>query len=301
MTPRTATLIGFCAVLMWSSRAPLTAMTGPVPAFLLTGITFLIGGTVILAQAALRGQLRQAWPTPASFALGIYGPFGDTALYFAALKLAPPAQANLVHYLWPLLIVLFAALLPGGRLSPRHLAGALIGLLATVLLIGDRAAGEGGSGGNDAAVWLGYGFAALGAAVWASYSVLSRRVAQVSPDSIGVTLLACAIPAFALHFALETPRLPQTTLEWIGAIGLGLGPMGLALLCWDIGMKRGDVAFLGVASYAAPVLSTILLVVLGFAAPSWTLALACGLIVTGALIASFPMGALRRIVRRSPT
>lgn len=297
MTPRTATLIGFCAVLMWSGLAPLTAMTGPVPPFLLTGLTFLVGGAVILGLAAARGRLRQAWPTPASFALGIYGPFGDTALYFAALKLAPPAQANLIHYLWPLLIVLFAALLPGGRLSPRHLAGALIGLVATILLIGDRISG----GSEGAQVWLGYGFALLGAIVWASYSVLSRRVAQVSPDSVGVTLLACAIPAFALHFAIETPRLPQTMLEWIGVVGLGLGPMGLALLCWDIGMKRGDVAFLGVASYAAPVLSTLLLVALGFATASWTLGLACALIVAGALVASLPLGQLKRRILKAPS
>lgn len=294
MTPRTATAIGFCAVLMWSGLAPLAAMTGPVPPFLLTGLTFLVGGTVILALAAARGRLRQAWPTPASFALGVYGLFGDSALFFAAVKLAPPAQANLVHYLWPLIIVLFAALLPGGRLSPRHLAGALIGLVATVLLLGDRpSAGTGG-----AQVWLGYGLALLGAIVWASYSVLSRRVAQVAPDSVGVTLLACAMAALALHLAFETPRLPQTTREWIGVVGLGLGPMGLAFLCWDIGMKRGDVAFLGVASYAAPVLSTLLLVVLGFAAPSWSLALACGLIVAGALVASFPLDRLRQPDRR---
>jgi drug/metabolite transporter (DMT)-like permease len=118
---------------------------------------------------------------------------------------------------------------------------------------------------------------------------------------VGVTLLACAIPAFALHFAIETPRLPQTTLEWIGVVGLGLGPMGLALLCWDIGMKRGDVAFLGVASYAAPVLSTLLLVALGFASASWTLGLACALIVTGALVASLPLGQLKRRILKAPS
>src|ERR671910_3277833 len=98
-------------------------------------------------------------------AIALYGLFGDTALYFAALKLAPPAEANLVHYLWPLLIVLFAALLPGGRLQPRHLVGALMGLAATALLVGGR---FGGAGANAP---LGFLFAALGAFVWASYSV----------------------------------------------------------------------------------------------------------------------------------
>ena len=133
MTTRSATLIGFCAILLWSTLALFTAMSGRVPPFQLVAMTFVIGGLLILAITALRGDLRRVRPTPASFALGLYGPFGDTALYYAAVKTAPPAEANLIHYLWPLLIVLFAALLPGGRLKPRHLVGALIGLAATGL------------------------------------------------------------------------------------------------------------------------------------------------------------------------
>jgi drug/metabolite transporter (DMT)-like permease len=199
-------------------------------------------------------------------------------LYFAAVKTAPPAEANLIHYLWPLLIVLFAALLPGGRLKPAHLFGALLGLAATALLVSGRL----GQGGGLAP---GHVFAALGALVWASYSVLSRRVAQVPSESLAVTMLVCAVLAFLCHGALEVTIWSLPAAEWIGVLGLGLGSTGLAFVCWDVGMKRGDVALLGVASYAAPVLSTLLLVAAGYAAASWTLALACLLIVAGALVA----------------
>jgi drug/metabolite transporter (DMT)-like permease len=144
----------------------------------------------------LRRQLSRIRPTPASFALGLYGPFGDTALYYAAVKTAPAAPANLIHYLWPLLIVLFAALLPGGGLKPRHLVGA-DQLVATGLLV----SGGLGSGGGLA---LGHVLAALGAFVWASYSVASRRFANVPSESLCVTMLGCAVPALACHFAFET-------------------------------------------------------------------------------------------------
>lgn len=274
------TMIGLGAIGFWSTLALFTAMTGKVPPFLTTALTFAIGGSVILLVAALRGTLHRARPTAASLALGIYGPFGDTALYFAALKLAPPAEANLIHYLWPLLIVLFAALLPGGKLQPRHLLGALLGLLALVLLIG----GKLGAGASEGA-WIGYALAFAGAFVWASYSVLSRLVADVPTESLGVTVLVCAVLATLCHFAFEQTLMPATITEWVGIFGLGLGSMGLAFLCWDIGMKQGDVSFLGVASYAAPVLSTLLLVVSGFSPASWALAGACALIVIGALVA----------------
>jgi drug/metabolite transporter (DMT)-like permease len=280
MTSRTATLIGFCAILLWSTLALFTAMSGRVPPFQLVGMTFVIGGLLILAITAARGELRRVMPTPASFALGLYGPFGDTALYYAAVKTAPPAEANLIHYLWPLLIVLFAALLPGGGLKPRHLIGALIGLAATAMLI----SGGIGSGGGLA---LGHVLAALGAFVWASYSVASRRFSHVPSESLSVTMLGCAALAFACHLTFETTLWSLTPIEWGGVLGLGLGSIGLAFVVWDIGMKRGDVALLGVASYAAPVLSTLVLVIAGYAAASWLLAASCMLIVVGALVASF--------------
>lgn len=277
------TLIGLGAIGFWSTLAVFTAMTGKVPPLLTVALTFAIGGVVILVTAALRGTLHKARPTLASLCLGIYGPFGDTALYFAALKLAPPAEANLIHYLWPLLIVLFAALLPGGRLSLRHLAGATLGMIAVLLLIGGKLGQAGGVQGGS--TWLGYALAAGGAFVWASYSVLSRLVAEAAPESLGTTTLICAGLALGCHFAFETTLMPQGLVEWAGIFGLGFGSMGLAFFCWDIGMKRGDVAFLGVASYAAPVLSTLILVAAGYAGASLALAGACVLIVIGALIA----------------
>ncbi len=280
MSSRTATLIGFGAVLLWSTLALFTAMSGRVPPFQLVGMTFVVGGLLILAVTIARGEVRRIRPTPASFALGLYGPFGDTALYYAAVKTAPAAEANLIHYLWPLLIVLFAALLPGGGLKPRHLVGALIGLVATGLLV----SGSFGSGGGIAP---GHILAALGAFVWASYSVLSRRFADIPSESLCVTMLGCAVPAFACHLAFETTLWSPTPVEWAGILGLGLGSIGLAFVVWDIGMKQGDVALLGVASYAAPVLSTLILVAFGYAAPSWLLAISCALIVVGAVVASW--------------
>jgi drug/metabolite transporter (DMT)-like permease len=281
MTSRAATFTGFLAILLWSTLALFTAMSGPIPPFQTVAMTFAIGGVFILTVTALRGRLHLARPTPGSLALGVIGPFGDTALYFAALKLSPPAEANLIHYLWPLLIVLFAALLPGGRLLPRHLIGAGIGLIATALIVLGR---EGTAGG--ASPLLGYALAALGAVVWAAYSVLSRRFAAVPTESLGISVLACTIPAILCHLAFETTIWPGNLTEWAGIIGLGIGSIGAAFIVWDIGMKQGDVAFLGVASYAAPVLSTLVLIGTGHATGSWIIALSCLLIVAGAGVAS---------------
>jgi len=50
---------------------------------------------------------------------GVGGLFGYHALFFAAMAHAPAAEANLLNYMWPLLIVLLSAPLLGLRLTFR--------------------------------------------------------------------------------------------------------------------------------------------------------------------------------------
>jgi drug/metabolite transporter (DMT)-like permease len=280
-----ATLVGFSAVLMWSSLALLTASSGQVPPFQLAAISFTIGGgigaaTWIVRPAALR-SLRQP---PEVWALGVSGLFGYHALYFTALRLAPPAEAGLINYLWPLLIVLFAGLLPQERLKLHHLAGALLGLIGTIVLIGSRS-----NLGFAAADMPGFAAAFVAAFVWATYSVLSRQFATVPTDVVAAFCLVTAALAAVCHIAFEETVWPAGTREWLAIVGLGLGPVGLAFYAWDIGVKRGDIRVLGAASYAAPVLSTLLLVLTGFAEPSLSLAAAAVLIAGGGVLAAKDM------------
>lgn len=283
LSRRTATLIGFTAILLWSTLALATSSTGAVPPFLLTALTFAIGGAVGLVTALVRGVslsvLRQPWPV---WLHGVGGLFGYHFFYFSALKLAPPAEAGLIAYLWPLLIVLMSAFLPGERLRPAHIAGALMGLAGTVVLLGARAGGFG-----FAPEFVpGYLAAAVCAVIWSVYSVASRHFAKVPTEVVAGFCLATAVLSALCHVAFEPSVWPSGGGEWLAVMALGIGPVGIAFYTWDIGMKRGDIRLLGVMSYAAPVLSTLLLVAAGFAALSWSLGLACALIVGGAAVAT---------------
>lgn len=279
---RRATLVGSGAIGLWSTLALATTLTGAVPPFLMVGLTFTVAAGLMAAKWIASGEsvvAKLLWPARV-WALGIYGLFGYHALYFLALKTAPAVEANLVNYLWPLLIVLFSALLPGERLRWFHVAGAALGLAgAAILTLG---------GGSLALSWdfaLGYG-AALGCAlVWSSYSVLSRRFGEVPSDSVGGFCAATALLGFAAHALFETTMWPQGW-EWAAVAVLGLGPVGLAFYLWDHGMKRGDIRALGALSYATPLLSTVLLIVVGGRPLTWQVAAAAALIVGGALLAA---------------
>lgn len=278
-----ATLIGLVAILLWSTLALLTASTGATPPFLLMSLTFAIAGVAGLVVAAFRpgglAALRQRWT---AWAHGVGGLFGFHFFYFTALKLAPPAEAGLIAYLWPLLIVLFSAALPSEKLAARHLAGAALGLAGTAALIAGRAGGLSFALGAA----LGYASAAACAVVWAAYSVSSRAFAKVPTEALAGFCLATATLAALCHLALERTVWPAGPGQWLAVLGLGLGPVGLAFFAWDVGMKRGDVRLLGVAAYAAPLVSTLLLVAFGFAEPTAGLAAGCALIVGGALVAT---------------
>jgi drug/metabolite transporter (DMT)-like permease len=281
MTRAKATAVGFIAVLLWALLALLTVGSAPTPPLLLNAICFSIGGTLGLIWTLRSGGLAQlravSWKV---YAFGSLGLFGYHALYFSALRLAPAAEAGLIAYLWPLMIVLFSGLLPGERLRPGHMIGALLGFAGAAAII------TGGSGGFQAEFLPGYLLAFLCALTWSGYSVLSRLMGAAPTSSVAVFCIVTAIASWGLHFALEDTLWPQDTLGWASALLLGLGPVGLAFYVWDIGVKQGDIQMLGTSSYAAPLLSTLVLVLAGVADPNWALALAAALITAGAMIAA---------------
>lgn len=278
-----ATLIGAIAILLWAALALFTTLTPSVPALQLTAMTFTLSAVaaVVIWSARGDGVAKHFRLSPAAWALGVGGLFGYHALYFLALKLAPPLEASLINYLWPLLIVLFSALLPGEKLRWFHLAGAACGLLGTVILIAGK-----GELGFDWRYAAGYAAAFACAFTWSGYSVLSRRFAAVPTDAVGAFCAATALLSWLGHFAFETTGWPADIGEWAAIIALGLGPVGLAFFCWDHGMKRGDVRALGTMAYAAPLLSSLLLIVFGRGTLTLPVLLACGLIVGGAVLGS---------------
>lgn len=281
MTRKSATFIGFIAVLLWSLLALFTVGTAPVPPFQLAAMTFLVGGTLgVIWIATTEGLGILSTVSWRVYAFGTLGLFGYHALYFSALRMAPAAEAGLIAYLWPLFIVLFSGLLPGESLRPMHVIGALVSFAGAALIV------LGGATGFDTTALPGFVLAFLCALTWSGYSVLSRRLGNTPTASVVVFCLATAILSTAAHMLFEDTVWPNGALGWASVAGLGLGPVGLAFYVWDVGVKRGDIQLLGVASYGAPLLSTLVLIVAGVAQPHPSLLIAGVFITAGALMAA---------------
>ncbi len=273
---------GLGAIALWGALALLTVLAGPVPPFQMVAMTFAVGALIGIVRAAWRGVALGTligWPRRV-WLLGVGGLFGYHALYFAALQLAPPAEANLVNYLWPLLIVLLSAPLAGEKLGWPHLVGALLGLAGVVVL----ALGRGLSFTGEYA--LGYALALGCAFAWSLYSVLSRRFGETPTDAIASFCAAASLLSLVCHLAFEHTVWPASATAWLAVLALGLGPAGTAFYLWDHAVKKGDIRALGAFSYATPILSTALLIAGGRAEPTSALLLAALLVTAGALLAS---------------
>ncbi len=280
--PHSATAIGVIAVFLWSCLALLTTLTAGIPPFQLLASSFAVAFVASLGVLGWRGRAGfRAWRQPwAVWVTGFVGIFAYHALYFFALKAAPAAEASLIAYLWPLLIVLLAALSSGERLKPRQLLGALLGLAGTAFIMQLRSHDAAG-----AAPIAGYA-AALGCAlVWSSYSVINRRFSTVPSSFIGAICGLVAVAGLACHLAWETTVQPAPS-QWAAIVGLGLGPVGLAFFAWDHATKHGSLAMLGALSYLAPLVSTLLLIAVGQSQASAILIVPALLIISGAVIAT---------------
>ena len=134
-----ASWAGCGALGLWAFLALLNRAAAGVPPLQLTAMAFAVSAACGLAWLAARGRLDELRQSPAAWLHGVGGLFGYHALYFAAWASAPPAEATLLNYVWPLLIVLLSAALLGLRLTRRHAVGTALALAGCALLLGGGA------------------------------------------------------------------------------------------------------------------------------------------------------------------
>jgi drug/metabolite transporter (DMT)-like permease len=263
------------AILLWATLASLGELLANLPPFFITGVGLLAGSLISLVM--IKGNLSRLLVPAKTFAVGIYGLFGFHAALFAALQNAPSVQANLVNYSWPLLIVVLAPVfIPGTSLRLKHVIAALVGFAGAALAISS-------AGNLTTDLEIGYLYALIAAIIWATYSLMTKRLPHFETAAVGGFALVSGILALIAHVIFE-PAVSPTSQQWLLLLVLGFGPLGGAFYLWDYAIKHGNPQRIGLLSFLTPLLSTSLLVLVSGSELTAELLLSAVLIVGAALI-----------------
>ncbi|WP_330211916.1 DMT family transporter [Pseudomonas sp. Z18(2022)] len=234
------------AILIWSTLAVSVTFCNTLNPMFITGAALSVGGIIGLPWLRF-------WKMPKRLlAVGTACMLGYHVIYFYALQLADPIGVSLIHYLWPILIVLLGPLfVQNGKASLRCLLAGVAGFVGA--LVSCRPGQL-----DDLSNLAGYGLAFLSAVVWAAYSLTSKRYPEVKSASVGLFCMISGLACLTLYLS-SAPWPTLTTNESLALLYMGVGPMGGAFYLWDFAMKKADHQTVAVLSYATPVLSTAFL------------------------------------------
>jgi drug/metabolite transporter (DMT)-like permease len=205
-----------------------------------------------------------------------YGLLASSVLFIQAFDYIPVAQANLILYLWPIMVVALCVPLKLAKLRAIHGAGILLGLLGAAVVISD---------GSSVFSWAGIGLAAMGGLVWAVSVVFRMWQGEAAPDALREGLLLAAITATLLHLVFEDTVIPSVA-AFAGTVLVGIIPTAMGTLTWDHGVRKGNKLLLATLAYATPLVGALFLVMFGYAVATPGLFLGAILIVAAGIVAS---------------
>lgn len=279
------TMVGFFAVLSWSIAAPIIVYASDVNSYLFIVVEEFTGFLIFLAYWLHRrinpmALIRQApvWYVPA----GVFGISLHGVLWVVALQNAPPLEATLIIYTWPLMVVVFTALALRRPLRWVHGLGALLGLAGIVVLLSGGGAVFGGL------VLVPGHFYAVGCALaWSLFSAASARYEGIDSSITGIILLcgsALCLPLWIFSGA------PGASWQSLAVVAVSAVATSLGYGLWSYGMQHGNAQLIGIASFMTPVLASLYLVILGQAAFSLSILLALILVMLGIAAARYGDG-----------
>jgi drug/metabolite transporter (DMT)-like permease len=277
-------LLGLLTVFLWGSLAAFGRLLIHMPPFYQLGVAFVLGGFLSLRRPR---EIFVGWKV---FFWGTLGYFGYHFFLFYAFRFAQPVEANLINYLWPLILVLLTPLFfSDKKLRLHHIVGGLLAVAGCVVLVS-------GSATFNPADMKGYLLAFAAALTWPVYSLGKKKLPGTPVAAIGGFCFGAGVLCLAVHFSIE-PLVNLQPRDALLLLLMGLGPFGIAFYTWDKALAEGDPRFIGALTYLTPILSTLGLVVFGGEPFHLRTFLAMVLIIGGAstgLIDLFPSKLLKK-------
>jgi drug/metabolite transporter (DMT)-like permease len=245
-----------------------------MPAFECLTIIFLVAWLAMLrSEGAVPGSTGagSSWILALAFAVG---EVGSAASFMRSTHYIAAAEANLIVYLWPGMIIGIGAALGIFRLRLRHIIGIVLGFSGVAILM--RSA-------TFSFSYWGVGLALLGGLSWALYCLFRLKWNTPAGPFLGRGFGISALICGATHLLIERPVTPSLH-SLVAAVAIGVVPTAIANKAWDAGFRRGDSQLLAVMAYGTPLCSALFLTVLGIESFTWKLLLGAIVIVVAGVM-----------------
>lgn len=265
------------AVILWASWPALATLVHPAPPFLVLGLSAFVGFACSYLVTSVNGQTAAFFAIRKRTVLFVaVCLMGNNAFYLAAISRIGPAEANVVHYLWPVFMVAMASLVHRRTPTVVQVMGISAGFCGVAVALAPQL-------GHNLDM-SGVVFGICGALTFAIYSV-GRSLARVESNVVGPSLGLAAAIAFAFHFALEQSYWP-TTGQWIAIAIMGVGPFTLANVFWDKATRAGSAATISSLAFLTPLVAISILAIFGLGTVTMATLIGAALAITGALLSS---------------
>ena len=283
--------------LCWASGFTFTAIAleGFAPQWVVV-FRQLVATLVLIPLAFAFGRIapipRRMWLWLIALAI-----MGDMAPFYVISWGQQEVESGLASILvttMPLMTLALAhVFVPGERMTPRRLAGFVIGLSGVALIVGPEALLEVGVSDIEILSQLAI---LLGAVMFAANAIIARNMPQMDvwQRAMMVNGLSCLI-AFPLALSLmpvnEAPSLDALPGWWpiFGVVGTGIFASGLATVIYFRLIDEAGPTFMSITNYLVPPVALIAGIVLLDESPSmWAFA---GLVL---ILAGIAVAELRR-------
>lgn len=183
-------------------------------------------------------------------------------LFISSLQYVSAGVEGIFITLIPATTATLAAVFLHERLDRNQIAGLLIGLLGTLLIV---ASGESGIGGDGGDVRVGALFALGGVVAGASSGVLSRKYAprhRTIDLAVPMFVSGSVVAVVAGLLASDIEFSNVTATSWVALIALGLGSTFLPFFATLFASRHTTAARVALTGYLAPVVGVVAGVVL---------------------------------------
>jgi drug/metabolite transporter (DMT)-like permease len=278
ITQAQATALGCIAIILWSVDTIINIYLARLPIFQILGMAWLLSFLIYALVLSMRQEWHKVLNSPWVWIIGSVGICGAHFCLVWSLRIAPASQITVISAIWPIIVIAMGGWMLHQQRKWISLSGAGLGFVGVWLVLTEGK-------GLDGYHWnysYGYLLAVLSCLLWSSYVIMTRKKANITSEMMGMYLGVGGVFALIYHLSFENFVMPYP-LEWILLVIKGCITLSVSYFCWDFAIKRGKFALLNVLAYFNPVLTLLLLSMVGLAVPKMSLWFG-GLLVTLAAI-----------------